>query len=467
MLGDGAEVAAVEAAAAVVAHHEEHAVGHGDRAVAVGVDDVLRRVGALLVDVGLVEPLAVDEHRAVLEDQRVAGQADDPLDQVLDLGVGLAGRPLEDDDVAAVDVVELVRQLVDQHPITDVEGVHHRRRRDLVGLEQERPDEQRDDQRAADDQDPLADGPPDPLGRSRRTFGDACRRRAPRPRGPRGRPCPPCRVRRDPAPGRSREHRTPRPVRSDCDHRGRRGGGEEQRVVVRATAHRSSPRSRPGPGRRRRQAPRRSRRGAAAARRTPACPPAWPTVAARAARRNAAVVWWLRPWWRGRGSASEVRAATIGRPPRAAAASTIGATSSAVVPRVEPVPTTPGPMATTTTSAPATRTARSSADGTATASRSPPKAWPAVTVTSSSARSPQLGHQVGQGERQRGAVGHHVADARPGLQLLDGPRRRSRPGCAAAQATTGRPSRSGQRHRTAPAPRPRRRRPAGWCSGAS
>ena len=64
-------------------------------------------------------------------------------------------------------------------------------------------------------------------------------------------------------------------------------------------------------------------------------PSAWPTVAARAARRKAAVVWWLRPWWRGRGSASDVRAATTGRPPRAAAASTIGATSSAVVPELD------------------------------------------------------------------------------------------------------------------------------------
>ena len=209
-------------------------------------------------------------------------------------------------------------------------------------------------------------------------------------RGPRGRPCPPCRVRRDPAPGRSREHRTPQPVRSDCDHRGRRGGGEEQRVVVRATAH--GPHLDPGPGqdvahgghldgldvvRRRHGEHRRARRRGRRSR-------------PGAARRKAAVVWWLRPWWRGRGSASDARAATIGRPPRAAAASTIGATSSAVVPRVDAGADHAGSHADDDhVGAGHAHRRRSSAEGTLTASRSPPKAWPAVTVTSSSARSPQ------------------------------------------------------------------------------
>ena len=186
-----------------------------------------------------------------------------------------------------------------------------------------------------------------------------------------------------------------------------------------------------------------------------------------AARRNAAVVWWLTPWWRGRGSASDVRGGDDrsrrrGRrrrrgsaPPRAR--SCRGST---------PVPTTPGPMATTTTSAPATATARASADGTLTASRSPPKAWPAVTVHVEQRPLPQRGHQVGQGERQRGAVGHHVGDARAGLQLLERPRRRCRPGCAARRRRpAGRRGRA--RPSTAPAPRPRRCRPAGSCSGAS
>ena len=60
--------------------------------------------------------------------------------------------------------------------------------------------------------------------------------------------------------------------------------------------------------------------------------------------------------------------------------SRIGATSIPVVPSRVLVPTTPGPIPTTTASAPETCTARPSAEATVTASMSPPNAWPAVTV---------------------------------------------------------------------------------------
>ena len=56
--------------------------------------------------------------------------------------------------------------------------------------------------------------------------------------------------------------------------------------------------------------------------------------------------WWLTPWWRGRGSPSDIRSTAIGVPPRAAAASRMPATSSALVPSGDDVPTTPGPIAT-------------------------------------------------------------------------------------------------------------------------
>ena len=87
------------------------------------------------------------------------------------------------------------------------------------------------------------------------------------------------------------------------------------------------------------------------------------------------------------------------------------------------VPTTPGPIATMATSAWATWRARARADGTDTASRSPPNAWPAVMVTSMSPALVTACDEVGDGERQRGAVGHHVGDARAsGWASLDGRR---------------------------------------------
>ena len=82
------------------------------------------------------------------------------------------------------------------------------------------------------------------------------------------------------------------------------------------------------------------------------------------------------------------------------------------MPSGDEVPTTPGPIATMATSAWATWRARASADGTDTASRSPPNACPAVMVTSIS---PTRGHrvdEVGDHDRERGPVGHDVGDPR-------------------------------------------------------
>ena len=59
------------------------------------------------------------------------------------------------------------------------------------------------------------------------------------------------------------------------------------------------------------------------------------------------------------------------------------ATSNALNPRPVDVPTTPGPVPTTMALAPKSRRAISMPDTRFTASRSPPKAWPTVTVPAS------------------------------------------------------------------------------------
>jgi hypothetical protein len=63
----------------------------------------------------------------------VAGETDDPLDQIGVVGL-LQGRPAEDHDVAPVDGVEVVAQLVHHDAVTDLEGGQHRARRDVEHL---------------------------------------------------------------------------------------------------------------------------------------------------------------------------------------------------------------------------------------------------------------------------------------------------------------------------------------------
>jgi hypothetical protein len=126
-----------------------------------------------LLDIGLVQRVAVDQHLAVAHLDGLAGQGDDPLDEILDAVVGLVGRPLEHHHVAPVHVVQLVAELVDEDPVALLQRRHHRLRRDVEGGEEEGADDEGDDQRAADDGDPFDD----------RAGGGALRRRRRQRRG--------------------------------------------------------------------------------------------------------------------------------------------------------------------------------------------------------------------------------------------------------------------------------------------
>src|SRR5215204_1171969 len=81
--------------------------------------------------VRLVELPTIDVDLAVAALDRLAGQADETLHEVLDLGGRRALGRLEDDDVAAARVVQLVAELVDEHTVADLERRDHRLRRDV------------------------------------------------------------------------------------------------------------------------------------------------------------------------------------------------------------------------------------------------------------------------------------------------------------------------------------------------
>ena len=109
-----------------------------------------------LREVALVEEPVVDADAVGLAlRERLARQRDHPLHQVVDAGAVplLVGLGREHDDVAPVQVVQVVAQLVDEDAVADLERRHHRLRRDVERLEQERLDDDRDDDRH-DDQDP-------------------------------------------------------------------------------------------------------------------------------------------------------------------------------------------------------------------------------------------------------------------------------------------------------------------------
>ncbi len=117
-----------------------------------------------------------------------------------------------------------------------------------------------------------------------------------------------------------------------------------------------------------------------------------------------------------------MRSTAIGVPPSAAAASRMPATSSAVVPSGDDVPTTPGPIATIVASAWAAWRARARADGTDTASRSTTEGMAGGDRDVDETGPGDGMHEVGDGDRQGGAVGHDVGEARVRVGVLDGRR---------------------------------------------
>ena len=162
---------------AVVAHDPHVPGGHGDV-------EVHRAGHVARLEVGLGDLDAVDRQLAVLRAAHdvVAGQADDPLDEVV-LGLGgqqadedqpvvdrpgdaaaldrrrdlePAARVLEDDDVAVLEVDRAGRQLRDDDPVADEEGVLHRPRGDEEGLQQPGLDDEGQHQGHDDDHDDLA-----------------------------------------------------------------------------------------------------------------------------------------------------------------------------------------------------------------------------------------------------------------------------------------------------------------------
>src|SRR4051812_33008226 len=168
LLGDRPPVAAIVALPTVVAHHKKVARRNRD-----GLRQIAQVVASrALVDVGLVQRLAVDVRVVVADVELVARKADHALDEVavgalvgrLRAGVAVLGlardaalvrigarRRLEDDDVPARGVAEVGPDPVDQDALTDFERGDHRRARDAERLHEEGLDPDRETQRHRDD----------------------------------------------------------------------------------------------------------------------------------------------------------------------------------------------------------------------------------------------------------------------------------------------------------------------------
>src|SRR5215213_1874902 len=169
--------AAVVGLAAVVAHHEEAAVRHRDRALEGAALSVAARVRER---VGLASAVAYDV--PVLDLDAIAADADDALDERLVRALGRwcraraaaaetlgrdaadrAGRVVgalrwvEDDDVADRRIAEAHADAVHEHALADVERRLHRAARDPIRLDEQQLDEEGDQQRRNDDRDDLDD----------------------------------------------------------------------------------------------------------------------------------------------------------------------------------------------------------------------------------------------------------------------------------------------------------------------
>src|SRR5918912_2312314 len=130
LLGEWSEHPRVCGVSAIVAHHEDVVLRDGRLCEGACV-------GELVVGVWLLLALSIDVERAVPFGDLIFGQGDDALYEVL---VGVVYAP-EDYYVAALGLREAVDELVDQHPVADLEGWDHAAGRDPERLHDERPDE--------------------------------------------------------------------------------------------------------------------------------------------------------------------------------------------------------------------------------------------------------------------------------------------------------------------------------------
>ena len=144
---DEAPVAAVLAVVPVVAHHEVGVRRHLHRR-ALADAEALLPLPPRVVDraAARLRGLAVHVDLLVLDVEVLAADRDDPLDEV----ARLVHRVLEDDDVAPLRSREPVDELVDQDVVAHQEGRDHRAGGDLERLDDERPDEQREQHRDED-----------------------------------------------------------------------------------------------------------------------------------------------------------------------------------------------------------------------------------------------------------------------------------------------------------------------------
>src|SRR3972149_5130694 len=145
---DGAEVPGVRRILPMIAHDEQFTIWDDPPGCA-----TRGRVGLLLdticrpEDVRLIDLRAVHEDQAVLELERIAGEAGDPLDARDIRALAPARRWLEDDDVAIGIRIPTRGQLVHQHVLLRDERVLHGALLDLVRLGDEGLDPEEDDDR--------------------------------------------------------------------------------------------------------------------------------------------------------------------------------------------------------------------------------------------------------------------------------------------------------------------------------
>ncbi len=148
----------------IIAHHEDRVRRHHTAGRTIGWGPTAsrhrKRAGGEVADrsfgqVRLAEHLAVDGDPPVGALHHISWKADDTLDKVFDLGRALALRRFEHDDVTAVDVVEPVAQLVDEHAVVDLQGRNHRGRGDVEGLKEESLDDDDQEQRPGKEDCPL------------------------------------------------------------------------------------------------------------------------------------------------------------------------------------------------------------------------------------------------------------------------------------------------------------------------